>query len=110
VSTAPAPLLIGCDLDGTLLRSDGTVAARSVAAVARAEAAQVNRAARRSACTTVGRSTKVIGRPPCSRRLSVQPDRPSFDPAYRPGRAAGHNVPHHCAKVIAVHRLVTWRQ
>ncbi|MDQ6875962.1 MAG: Cof-type HAD-IIB family hydrolase [Actinomycetota bacterium] len=35
------PQLIGCDLDGTLLRSDRTISARSVEAVARAEAAGV---------------------------------------------------------------------
>jgi len=35
------PLLIGCDLDGTLVRSDGSISARSVAAVARAEEAGV---------------------------------------------------------------------
>ncbi len=31
------PRLIGCDLDGTLVRTDGTISARSVAAIARAE-------------------------------------------------------------------------
>jgi len=35
------PRLIGCDLDGTLLRSDGAISARSVAAVARAEEAGI---------------------------------------------------------------------
>ncbi len=35
------PKLIGCDLDGTLIRSDNTISARSVAAVARAEDAGV---------------------------------------------------------------------
>lgn len=35
------PRLVGCDLDGTLLRSDGTISARSVAAVARTEEAAV---------------------------------------------------------------------
>jgi len=35
------PLLIGCDLDGTLVRTDGTISARSVAAIARAEEAGV---------------------------------------------------------------------
>jgi len=33
--------MVGCDLDGTLVRTDGTIAARSVAAVARAEEAGV---------------------------------------------------------------------
>ncbi len=36
-----APRLVACDLDGTLVRSDGTISARSVAAVARAEGAGV---------------------------------------------------------------------
>ncbi|MEP6697955.1 MAG: HAD family hydrolase [Pseudonocardiales bacterium] len=35
------PRLIGCDLDGTLVRSDGTISARSAAAVARTEDAGV---------------------------------------------------------------------
>ncbi len=35
------PRLVGCDLDGTLVRTDGSIAARSVAAVARAEDAGV---------------------------------------------------------------------
>ncbi|MGB9375918.1 MAG: HAD family hydrolase [Mycobacteriales bacterium] len=35
------PRLIGCDLDGTLVRSDNTISPRSVAAVARAEEAGV---------------------------------------------------------------------
>ena len=37
----PRPRLIGCDLDGTLVRSDHTISARSVAAVARVEDAGV---------------------------------------------------------------------
>jgi Cof subfamily protein (haloacid dehalogenase superfamily) len=35
------PLLVGCDLDGTLVRSDGSISARSAAAVARTEEAGV---------------------------------------------------------------------
>ena len=37
--TAPAPRLVASDLDGTLVRSDGTVSPRTVAAIAAVEAA-----------------------------------------------------------------------